>query len=77
MGRAQRELRQQILDLHQSMTDELQRRSDEILSRLAREVAELRNDKLDRAQLATLLTEVAMRLNNELSLPGMSGDSRA
>jgi hypothetical protein len=69
IGKAQREARQQILELHQRMSDELRARTDEVLARLARESSELRNDKTDRATLAALLTEMAMRLNNELSIP--------
>lgn len=74
IGRVQRELRQQILDMHQKINDDIQRQVDDVLARLTRESNELRADKLDRAMLATLLTEVAMRLNNELSLPGVTGD---
>ena len=74
IGRVQRELRQQILDMHQKINDDIQRQVEEVLARLTRASNELRADKLDRAMLATLLTEVAMRLNNELSLPGVTGD---
>jgi hypothetical protein len=35
-----------------------------------------RAHRLDRAALAALLTEVAMRLTNEFTLPGVGGDSR-
>jgi seryl-tRNA synthetase len=70
LGRAQRELRQQILDLHQRMTDDLRQKTDDVLSRISREAGELRADKADRATLAALLTEMAMRLNNELTIPG-------
>jgi hypothetical protein len=31
----------------------------------------LRHEKTDRATLAALLTEMAMRLNNELTIPGL------
>jgi len=77
IARVQRELRQQLLELHQNVTEEIRQRSDEILARLARESGELRVDKLDRTALATMLTEMAMRLNNELSLPALGGDGRA
>ena len=36
---------------------------------LAKAVQELRSDKTDRSALAALLTEVAMRLNDEFKLP--------
>jgi hypothetical protein len=71
IGRVQRELRQQILELQQRMSDDLREKVDEVLARLAREANELRSDKTDRATLAALLTEMAMRLNNELTIPGL------
>jgi hypothetical protein len=42
---------------------------DEVLAALARETGDLRTDKVDRAMLASLLNEMAMRLGNELTLP--------
>jgi DNA anti-recombination protein RmuC len=74
IGRVQRELRQQILEMHQNVGDEMRHRIDDVLTRLGRESTELRNDKTDRVTLAALLTEMAMRLTNELSLPGMDRD---
>jgi DNA anti-recombination protein RmuC len=71
IGKTQRELRQQILELHQRVSDELRQKVDEVIARLNQESAELRNDKTDRATLAALLTEMAMRLTNELSIPGI------
>jgi hypothetical protein len=71
IGKAQRESRQQILELRQAMADDLRQAVDGVLARLAKESQELRNDKTDRATLAELLTEMAMRLNNELSIPGV------
>jgi DNA anti-recombination protein RmuC len=71
LARAQRELRQQILELHQRLTDEFQQKVDDVLTRLGHEYRELRADKADRAVLAALLTEMAMRLTDELSIPGV------
>jgi methyl-accepting chemotaxis protein len=71
IGRVQRESRQQMLELEQRMQDDLGARIQDVLSRLSRESGELRADKTDRATLAALLTEMAMRLNNELRVPGM------
>jgi hypothetical protein len=76
LGRAQRELRQQILEQHQRLSDEIQARVDDVLSRLHKESTDLRSDKADRATIAALLTEMALRLNNELSLPGLSSPPR-
>ena len=50
--------------------DAIRRKHDEISAKLAREAEELRNDKTDRAALADLFTELALRLNNQFHLPG-------
>lgn len=71
IGRAQRELRQQVLELQQSVSDDLRRKVDEIVAQMKQESGELRHEKTDRATLAALLNEMAMRLTNELSLPGL------
>jgi len=70
LWKGQRELRQQMLEQHQRLTDDLRRKVDEVLAALSRETGELRSDKADRAMLASLLTEMAMRLTNELAIPG-------
>ena len=69
LARNTRELRQQIHEQHQHLSDELKQKADEILERLARESQELRTDKTDRASLAALLTEMAMRLTDDFRLP--------
>lgn len=74
IGKVQRELRQQILELHQTMSDDLRQKIDDVIGRLHRASTDLRNDKTDRATLAALLTEMAMRLTNELSIPGIDKD---
>ncbi len=71
LSKAQRELRQQMLEQHQRLTDDLRQKVDEVLATLAREARELRDDKADRRLVASLLTEMAMRLNNELTIPGV------
>jgi DNA repair exonuclease SbcCD ATPase subunit len=70
LSKSQRELRQQMLDQHQRLSDDIRQKVDEVLAALARETGELRSDKADRATLASLLTEMAMRLTNELRVPG-------
>jgi hypothetical protein len=69
MARGQKDLRQQMLELHQQLTDEILLKTQEVLATLARESQELRKDKADRTALAALFTEVAMRLTNEFKLP--------
>ena len=71
IGKVQRELRQQMLELHQTMTEDMRKKVEDVLARLSQEAHELRTDKTDRSTLAALLTEMAMRLNDELTIPGL------
>jgi hypothetical protein len=68
-ARAHSALRQQILSQSQDLSDEMRRKQDEITALIQREIADLNHGKADRSSLATLLTEMAMRLNNDLKLP--------
>jgi hypothetical protein len=65
VGKVQRELRQQILDARQSLTDDLRQKIDDVLLRQSQESADLRTEKTDRATLAALLNEMAMRLSTD------------
>jgi hypothetical protein len=67
---AQRDLRQQLLEQSKSLSEEIRRKYDEVSTVLAREVAELNNDKTDRASLPALFTELALRLNSDFKIPG-------
>lgn len=69
-AQAQRDLRQQLLNQSKELSDEIRRKSEELTAELAREAGELRHDKTDRAALADLFTELALRLNNQFRLPG-------
>ncbi|MCC6344535.1 MAG: hypothetical protein IT166_20215 [Bryobacterales bacterium] len=66
---AQAELRGEILEQSKNLADEIHSKELEITSLLERRFQELRNDKTDRSTLASLLTEVALRLNNEFRMP--------
>jgi Skp family chaperone for outer membrane proteins len=68
-SRTQRDLRQQILDQSKSLSDEIRQKYEELSALLDREVAELGDAKTDRASLASLFTEVALRLNNDFKIP--------
>jgi hypothetical protein len=68
-ARAHSELRQQILSQSKDLNEEMRRRQDDVMTLIQREVADLNHGKTDRSSLATLLTEMAMRLNNDLKLP--------
>jgi exonuclease VII large subunit len=70
-SKGQRELRQQMLEQHQRLTEDIRQKMEDVLATIARETHELRNDKTDRTALASLLTEMAMRLTNEFKLPGV------
>ena len=64
------DIRQEILNSSRNLMDEMRARHDEISSVLERRFHELHHSKADRAALASLLTEVAMRLNDEFRIPG-------
>lgn len=68
--KTQRELRQHILDQSRTLRDEFWDRYRELSEATERGMQELRGDKIDRATLAVLLTELAMRLGNEYLMPG-------
>jgi hypothetical protein len=68
----QRELRQQVLDQSKALTEEIRVRNRETTTALSREIAELRMKKTDRAALAGLLTDLAVRLTNDLKAPAKS-----
>jgi hypothetical protein len=76
MARGLRDLRQQLHDQEQRLIDELRLQADEIIARLVRESHELRTDKADRAGLAALFTEMAMRLNDQFRLPAVEDGPR-
>jgi hypothetical protein len=72
-AKGQREIRQQMLEQQQHLTDNLREKMEEVLAVLARETQELRTDKTDRQALASLLKEMAMRLTDEFTLPAGDG----
>lgn len=71
LARAQRELRQQILDVHQRLADDVRDKMEAVLARLHGTAEDLRADKADRTTLAALFTEMALRLSDAPS--GRSG----
>lgn len=68
--RSERELREQILDQSKSISDEIRQKHEALTALLERSTSELRDEKTDRAALASLFMEVAMRLNHEFKIPG-------
>jgi DNA repair exonuclease SbcCD ATPase subunit len=67
LTRGQREVRQQLLDQNQRLSDDIRRRTDEVLAALSREAQELRSDKADRSTIAALFNEMAMRLTADFA----------
>ena len=63
------DIRTQILDESKALTDTIQKKQDETMASLKKEATELRDDKADRAALADLFTEMAMRLTGDFKLP--------
>ncbi|QLE54582.1 hypothetical protein [Nostoc sp. TCL26-01] len=61
----QRNLREQILNQSKNLQDEIRQKYEEINSLIEKETQEIRHDKTDRANLASLFTELAFRLNKE------------
>ncbi len=66
---ADRELRAQVLEQSKTLMDEIRTNQTSVMAVLERRFQELRNSKTDRAALAELLTEVALRLNREFRVP--------
>jgi hypothetical protein len=69
VSKQHRELRAQLLDQTQTLTDDAQRRAGELLSTIEREAGRLRDEKTDRTALSDLLVEVALRLRGESVVP--------
>jgi gas vesicle protein len=66
----ERDLRSQLMAQARDFTSELTRSHDEIATLLDKRFRELSDVKTDRAALATLFTEVALRLSDQFRIPG-------
>lgn len=66
----ERNLRNDLLQQARDLTEEIRAKHDELASLLERRTGELRDSKTDRAALATLFNEVALRLSDEFRIPG-------
>lgn len=64
-----KEIRNQQHDYAEAIAAELQQAQGELQNMLQKEVAKLSTTKLAKEDLAALLTEVAMRLNEDFKLP--------
>ena len=70
ISKNQRDIREQLLDQSKKLSDDIRQKHEEALDSLERQSQELRFEKTDRATLASMFTELAMRLNNEFTIPG-------
>lgn len=70
IAKGQRELRQQIFDESKNASAEIRRNTEDLTAAVARESRELREEKADRVALASLFSELALRLSGEFELPG-------
>ena len=68
-AKAQRDLREQILEQSKTLSEEIRQKHDEMSSALGREVAGINQDKTGRADLASMFSELALRLNGDLKIP--------
>jgi len=66
----ERDLRNSQLQQARELTDEIRARHEEITALLEKRVHELRDGKTDRAALASLFNEVALRLSDLFQIPG-------
>ena len=66
---AERQLRKDLLQQSQDLTEDIRAKVEQISATVERRASELRHDKADRAALAALFSEVALRLNNEFEIP--------
>lgn len=64
LNKGQRELRQSILEQGKVLSDKIRTSNDDILTLVERELSQMRVGKVDRASLANLFTDLAIRLNN-------------
>jgi len=64
-----RELREQLLSQSKSLSTDINATRDQLSEALTQATGELQHSKTDRAALAEMLSEVALRLKDEFSLP--------
>ena len=66
----ERDLRGQLLQQAKDLSDDIQARHEAVGTLLEKRFQELRQGKTDRAALASLFNEVALRLNDQFQIPG-------
>jgi len=66
----ERDLRSQLMQQARDLTEEIRASHDELATLLEKRFHDLSDGKTDRAALATLFTEVALRLSDQFRIPG-------
>ncbi len=66
---AQRRLHDEMFQQSKNLRDDIQSSQEHVLAALEARIQELKNAKIDRANLATMLTEVAMKLTGDFRIP--------
>jgi hypothetical protein len=69
----ERDLRGNLLQQARDLTEEIRIRHEELSMLVEKRVNELRDSKTDRAALASLFSEVALRLSDQFQIPGSEG----
>jgi uncharacterized phage infection (PIP) family protein YhgE len=69
LGKAQRDLRQQLLDESKRLGELIEQKAKDAHTTLEREIQGLSNRTQDRFALADMLAELAMRLKDEFEIP--------
>jgi uncharacterized protein YicC (UPF0701 family) len=67
---AKSEIRSNLLQQSKELHDAIRQKADDTTSLLERRFAELHHAKTDRAALASLFSEVALRLSDQFKVPG-------
>jgi DNA repair exonuclease SbcCD ATPase subunit len=69
----ERDLRNNLMEHSKDLGDQMRQRHEEVSTLLEKRVGELRHGKTDRAEMASLLSEMALRLNDQFQIPGSEG----
>lgn len=69
-AQAKREIRNDLLQQSKELTDGIRQKGEEVIAMLERRAQELQHAKTDRAALASLFNEVAMRLTDQHKVTG-------
>ena len=67
---AQREIRNDLLQRSKELSDAIHSKGEELVALLERRFQELQHDKTDRASLASLFSEVSLRLTDQFKVTG-------